>query len=298
MPYVSIASSRPPPREKRNFTGSIVKHTVDWQVDHASHAKKMHESMTLAWFAASLLLATGDKATSAYLSSAIIVCILCLVELHKAVATSDASVQPKWVAGSGSGTCLLCPGLQSNIAKTVDSAPYKYLAKRFAVVVVFDYSPESTCIEHLVDDAMRVLILCGGPGSCAITGYSMGGAVAMHLAARARECGWIGTMNIELFASPAHVRDGIDLPLATWMGVQVFAHGLDISDACERIGAPSRLRLVHALDDVVVSIEHSNVIFDAATRSGMDAVIDILETGGHRLKTLADYNMGYREDIS
>lgn len=256
----------------------------------------MHEPITLAWFAASLMLATGDKATSAYLSSAIMVCILCLLELHKALATNDASVQPNWVAGIGHGTCLLCPGLQSNIAKTTESTPCKDLTKRFAAVVVFDYSSESTCIEHLVEDAMRVLILCGGPGLCTIAGYSMGGAVAMHLAARARECGWIGAIDIELFASPAHVRDGIDLPLAMWIGVQVFAHGLDISDACERIGAPSRLRLVHAVDDIVVSVEHSNVIFDAATRSGMDVVLETLQTGGHRLNTLTDYNMDYREE--
>lgn len=252
----------------------------------------MHEPITLAWFAASLLLANGDKATSAYLSLAIVVCILCILELHKALATNDASHHVQWVAGSGNGTCLLCPGLQSNIAKTVKSTPCKDLTMHFASVVVFDYSAASTCIEHLVDDAMRVLILCGGPGSCTIAGYSMGGAVAMHLAARARECGWIDAIDIALFAAPAHVCDGIDLPFAKWLGVQVFAHGLDLSNACERIGAPSNLRLVHAVDDSVISVEHATVIYNAAVRSGMDVVLETPQIGGH---ALADYNVGCRE---
>jgi len=207
--------------------------------------------------------------------------IVLMNELRKALETPHPSRNPAQICGKGHGVCLMCPGLHSNMPHTASTAPARELAERFGTVVLFDYAPHATRLDHLVDDAMGMLICCGGRDSCTIAGYSMGSTVALHLAARARRGGWTGPMHIILYAPPAHTRSGITLERKLLTGVKLFAARLDMGRACEAIGPPARLELVHAEDDEVVNVAHSEYIRSAAERSGMVVTLERRPRGGH-----------------
>lgn len=211
--------------------------------------------------------------------------IVLMNELRKALETPHASPKPAIIQGAGAGgTCLLCPGLHTNIHKIARGHVVADLRQYYRHIVLFDYEPHATKLEHLVDDAMKMLIHVGGRGSCAIAGHSMGAAVALHLAVRARAGGWTEAMNICLYAPPAHSMWGINLPTNLLVGVKILAAELDMAAACKAIGSPAELRLVHAEDDEVIAYQHSLLIAAAGTRAGMDVVFERRTTGGHQLK--------------
>jgi hypothetical protein len=197
--------------------------------------------------------------------------------------TPGAHSKPVQMAGKGTGVCLFCPGLHSNIRMTSTCQPVKDLVEQFATVVLFDYTPGASAMDDLLDDTMRMLVVCGGPGECTIAGHSMGGSVALYTAVRARRAGWRGRINVICFAAPAHTGEGINLPTTSLLGVKVFAPKLDLAAACRELGAPATLVVVHCLDDPIVSVEHGRLIAESAKLAGIDVHYYERPRGGHKV---------------
>lgn len=246
------------------------------------------EPLLLAWLVAAAPFM--PRAVSNALLVACIAWITALAHLRRALATPNALLTPAHVCIEGHGPvnsiCVLCPGMHSNVPKTRASAPCHALLRAYAVVVLFDYSDGASHLDHLVDDAMRALTYAGGAGACAIAGYSLGGAVAMHLAERVRIAGGAQPLEIVMFAAPAHVYAGVTLPTIMSIGMRVFAMDLDTSRACARVGAPARVHIIHAKDDRVISIDHAFAIANMAARAGMNVTLDAFDRGGHKLTVL------------
>lgn len=211
---------------------------------------------------------------------------LSMMYLKSALQTKDPHIEIVQYAGKGQGACLFCPGLHSNVNKSSRSQPVLDLAEQFATVVLFDYTAGASSLSDLVDDALRVLIVCGGPGECTIAGHSLGAVVAAHAAERARKAGWRHRIDLILFASPAHTGEGVTLPFAELVGVKVFATNMNMAETCRAISAPTTMVIVHAMDDPVISIEHARIIRDAAKDAGIEVHYTERKNGGHSLKRL------------
>lgn len=245
--------------------------------------------LLLAWLVAAA--PPLPRAVSNAMLMACLAWIAALAHLRRALATPDAIVSPSHVRVAGDGPphsiCVLCPGMHSNVPKTRASAPCHALVRAFSTVVLFDYSDGASHLDHLVDDAMRAMTsYAGGAGACTIAGYSMGGAVAMHLAERMRVAGWTRPIELILFAAPAHVHDGVTLPTLMSIGMRVFAMDLDTRRACARVGTPAHVHVVHAKDDRVISIDHAFAIAQTAACAGMRVTLDTYDRGGHALTGL------------
>lgn len=200
--------------------------------------------------------------------------------LQSALATKNAFKAPVCLRGRGTGMCIFCPGLGSNVARTMKSCPAREMLDSHEQVVFFDYTEGSHCIEQLVDDAMDVVAQYG---LGTIAGHSMGGTVALHVALRLRKTGTPTALSVTLFASPCHTMSGISLDVLSRIGVLFLAGGLDMSAVCRDIGAGTTLRIVHARDDDVISFDHALEIAESARLAGMDVHLDVRSQGGHQL---------------
>lgn len=251
----------------------------------------MFEKHILAtWLAAAAAL-PYDEHAAACLMTAATAAVGIVFALQAALETPNAQTgRARVLRGTGpsNSIAVFCPGLGANMDITLKAAPLHETLARHSRVLVFDYDPGATDIDHLVENALRIFdeacSLAKKNARVAIVGYSMGGAVAAYAAARLARARWKYPIHLELYAAPSNALEGIDLPTIMLVGVSLFANDLDVPDQMHDLGSGAYVRIVHALDDEVVSVEHANQIARAAALGGAHVEVDLRPSGLHALK--------------